>query len=394
MKKQEFLDSYIVERRGTDCLKWDELDKRYGDKDLISMWVADMEFKTCHQVVEAMMERAGQGVFGYSCVPEDYYQVYSDWMEKRYRFPLKKEWVRFSMGCVTAIAWMINAFTRPEDACLILTPVYYPFHNVVTNNSRKLVTVDLNYDCGHFTMDYEAIEQAIVEHEVKMFIQCSPHNPVGRVWTEEELARILNICKAHQVLVVSDEIHQDILLDGHVFTPAAAVKDGTYSDIVITLSSASKTFNLAGLLHSHIIITNEALMKTYDKFAGALNRTEMNIMGLTATRAAYAYGDEWLAHVLAVIEDNYHYLKDTLTEKAPDITICDLEGTYLVMLDLRKCIEADRIKEFIQDRCRLAVDYGEWFGENFRGFVRLNLATDPAFVRTAVDNIVKNLADF
>jgi Bifunctional PLP-dependent enzyme with beta-cystathionase and maltose regulon repressor activities len=394
MIKQDFLDRYLVDRHGTDCFKWDELEARYGDKDLISMWVADMEFKTCDRVVEVMIERTGHGVFGYSCVPEDYYQIYSDWMAKRYGFPLKKEWIRFSTGCVTAIAWMVNAFTQPEDACLILTPVYYPFHNVVTNNNRKLVTVDLDYDDGHFTMNYEAVEQAIVRNQVKMFIQCSPHNPAGRVWTEEELDRILAICKAHQVLVVSDEIHQDILLDGHVFTPAAVVRSGAYSDIVITLSSASKTFNLAGLPHSHIVITDEALMRAYDSFACALNRTEMNILALTATRAAYAHGDEWLADVLAVIEENYHYLKETLTEKAPDITICDLEGTYLIMLDLRRCIEAGRIKEFIQDKCRLAVDFGEWFGENFKGFVRLNLATDPANVRTAVDNIVKELTEF
>lgn len=391
MDKQEFIKNYIVDRRGTNCLKWDELDVRYGDPDLISMWVADMEFRTCDQVVEAMIERVRQGVFGYSYVPASYYKAYSDWMEQRYHFPLKKEWVRFSTGCVTGIAWMIHAYTNPGDACLILTPVYYPFHNVVTNNGRKLVAVDLTYDKGCFRMDFEAIEKAIVDNDVKMFVQCSPHNPAGRVWTEEELAQVLAICRKHQVLAVSDEIHQDIILSENPFVPAAVVENGSYSDIVITLSSSSKTFNLAALLHSHIIITDQTLMAIYDKFASGLNRTEMNVMGLVATQAGYTYGGEWLGHVLDVIRDNYAYLKQELNNRAPKIIVCPLEGTYLAFLDMRDCMEAGKVKEFILKKCHLAVDYGEQFGDNFEGFVRLNLATDPAFVKQAVENIITEL---
>jgi cysteine-S-conjugate beta-lyase len=366
----------------------DELGKRYGNPDLISMWVADMEFKTCDQIVDAMITRTTHGVFGYSYVSDEYYEAYSNWMEQRYHFPIKKEWVRFSTGCVTAIAWMIHAFTKPSDSCLILTPVYYPFHNVVTYNDRKLVTVDLDYKDGYFTMNYEAIEQAIIDNQVKMFIQCSPHNPVGRVWTEQELEKVLEICEKHQVLVVSDEIHQDIIIGDNEFKPSAVVSNGKYSDIVITLSSASKTFNLASLLHSHIVITNEKLMEIYDEFAKGLNRTEMNIMGLTATHAGYSYGSEWLENVLEVIRDNYHYLRKELNEKVPEITVCSLEGTYLILLDMRKCIKPELVKEFIQEKCGLAVDYGEWFGKNFEGFIRLNLATNPTYVRKAVENII------
>lgn len=389
MTKQEFLDHYIVERRGTDCFKWDELERRYGNQDLIAMWIADMEFKTCDQIIEAMTHRVEHGVFGYSNVSDKYYQAYSNWMEKRYGFPIKKDWIRFSTGCITAIAWMIHAFTNPGDTCLILTPVYYPFHNVVTNNGRKLVTVDLQYDDGRFTMDYEAIEKAIVENGVKMFLQCSPHNPAGRVWTESELNRILGICKKHQVLVVSDEIHQDILLNGNTFTPASTVSGGVYRDMIITVSSASKTFNLASLLHSHIVITNQKLMATFDRFASGLNRTEMNIMGLTATCAGYTYGEDWLKNMLAVVQDNYDYLKRKLEANVPEIIVCPLEGTYLAFLDFRKCMKAGEVKSFILNRCHLAVDYGEQFGENFAGFVRLNIATDPEFVKGAVSNIIK-----
>lgn len=394
MNKQEFLENYLVERCGTNCFKWDELESRYGDPNLISMWIADMEFKTCDQVIKAMIERIKHGVFGYSSVSDEYYKAFLDWMEKRYNFQIQKEWVRFSTGCITAIAWAIHAFTNPGDACLILTPVYYPFHNVVTNNERRLVAVDLDYNEGYFTMNYEAIEKAIVENQVKMFIQCSPHNPVGRVWTENELDKVLAICKRHNVLVVSDEIHQDIVLGEDPFIPSTVVSRGLYRDIVITVSSASKTFNLAGLLHSHIVITNENLMKIYDKFASGLNRTEMNIMGLTAAMAGYTHGGQWLSNLIEVIRDNYNYLKEEFNGKLPDVTVCALEGTYLVFLDMRKCVKPEKLVEFIQDRCHLAVDYGEVFGENYKGFIRLNLATDPEYVKRAVGNIITEAEKF
>lgn len=388
MDKQEFLKKYLVDRRGTDCMKWDGLQEKFGETELLPMWIADMEFRAPDAVTDAMTERVRHGIFGYTQVPDAYYRVFSEWMERRYHFPIQKEWLRFSTGCVTGIAWMIHAFTKPGDACMILTPVYYPFHNVVTNNDRRLVTVDLDYENGYFTMNYEAIEKAIVENQVKMFIQCSPHNPAGRVWTEEELDRVLAVCRKHQVLVVSDEIHQDLVLGGHTFVPAAVVSGGRYRDMVLTLSSATKTFNLATLLHSHIVITDDALRKVYDRFASGLNRTEVSVMGMTATQAGYEHGGEWLENILEVIQDNYRYLKEELGKHLPEVTVCALEGSYLVLLDLRKLIGTGSAQEFVQKKCRLAVDYGEWFGENFAGFIRLNLATDPAFVRTAVENLI------
>lgn len=388
MDRQEFLDTYVVDRKGTDSVKWDGLEGKFGETDLIPMWIADMEFRTCDAVIEAMAERCRHGVFGYSNVPDSYYRIFSDWMNRRYGFPVEKEWVRFSTGCVTAIAWMIHAFTKPKDACLILTPVYYPFFNVVTNNDRTLVTADLMYDNGYFRMDYEAIEKAIVENDVKMFLQCSPHNPAGRVWSEEELAAVLEICRKHRVLVVSDEIHQDLVLGDKPFVPAAAVAGGAYRDIILTLSSASKTFNLATLLHSHIVITDDGLRKQYDRFAAGLNRTEVSIMGMIATAAGYQHGEEWLNHVLDIIRSNYRYLKETLQKELPEVTVCGLEGTYLVMLDLRQLVPSGKVRDFVQGKCRLAVDYGEWFGEKYEGFIRINLATDPVYIKQAVENMV------
>lgn len=388
MQKEKFLKEYLVERKGTYSLKWDALDKRFGNADLISMWVADMEIKAPKEVIEALKERCEHGVFGYSYVSDEYYNSVINWLKEKHNYEIKKEWLRFTNGVVTAIYCFVNIFTKVDDAILILTPVYYPFHNAVKDNNRKLITCDLKNTDGYFTIDYDEVEKKIVENNVKLFIQCSPHNPAGRVWKEEELAKILEICKKHNVLVISDEIHQDITMKGYKHIPSAIVANGKYADNLITVSAASKTFNLAGLIHSNIIISNDELRKKYDKEIKKINQTEINILGMLATQVAYEKGSEWLENVKEIIEDNFNYLKTELNKHIPEITITNLEGTYLVFLDLRKIIPIDKVKEFIQDKCNLAIDFGEWFGASFKGFIRINLATDPEIVKKAVESII------
>lgn len=388
MQKEKFLKEYLVERKGTYSLKWDALDKRFGNANLTSMWVADMEIKAPKEVIEALKERCEHGVFGYSYVSDEYYNSVINWLKEKHNYEIKKEWLRFTNGVVTAIYCFVNIFTKVDDAILILTPVYYPFHNAVKDNNRKLITCDLKNTDGYFTIDYEEVEKKIVENNVKLFIQCSPHNPAGRVWKEEELAKILEICKKHNVLVISDEIHQDIIMKGYKHIPSAIVANGKYADNLITISAASKTFNLAGLIHSNIIISNDELRKKYDKEIKKINQTEINILGMLATQVAYEKGSEWLENVKEIIEDNFNYLKTELNKHIPEITITNLEGTYLVFLDLRKIIPIDKVKEFIQDKCNLAIDFGEWFGASFKGFIRINLATDPEIVKKAIENII------
>ena len=388
MQKEKFLKEYLVERKGTYSLKWDALDKRFGNANLTSMWVADMEIKAPKEVIEALKERCEHGVFGYSYVSDEYYNSVINWLKEKHNYEIKKEWLRFTNGVVTAIYCFVNIFTKVDDAVLILTPVYYPFHNAVKDNNRKLITCDLKNTDGYFTIDYEEVEKKIVENNVKLFIQCSPHNPAGRVWKEEELAKILEICKKHNVLVISDEIHQDIIMKGYKHIPSAIVANGKYADNLITISAASKTFNLAGLIHSNIIISNDELRKKYDEEIKKINQTEINILGMLATQVAYEKGSEWLENVKEIIEDNFNYLKTELNKHIPEITITNLEGTYLVFLDLRKIIPIDKVKEFIQDKCNLAIDFGEWFGTSFKGFIRVNLATDPEIVKKAVENII------
>ena len=388
MQKEKFLKEYLVERKGTYSLKWDALDKRFGNANLTSMWVADMEIKAPKEVIEALKERCEHGVFGYSYVSDEYYSSVINWLKEKHNYEIKKEWLRFTNGVVTAIYCFVNIFTKVDDAVLILTPVYYPFHNAVKDNNRKLITCDLKNTDGYFTIDYDEVEKKIVENKVKLFIQCSPHNPAGRVWKEEELAKILEICKKHNVLVISDEIHQDITMKGYKHIPSAIVANGKYADNLITVSAASKTFNLAGLIHSNIIISNDELRKKYDEEIKKINQTEINILGMLATQVAYEKGSEWLENVKEIIEDNFNYLKTELNKHIPEITITNLEGTYLVFLDLRKIIPIDKVKEFIQDKCNLAIDFGEWFGASFKGFIRINLATDPEIVKKAVENII------
>lgn len=391
MNVSEFCKRYAVERKGTNSLKWDALDVRFGDPDLVAAWVADMEFKAPEAVLDALHQRIAHGVFGYSFVPESFYEAFIDWEKRHHGYEVRKEWMRFSTGVVTALYWFVNAFTKPSDAVMILTPVYYPFHNAVKDTGRKLVTCELVNENGNYLIDFDAFEKNIVDNDVKLFIHCSPHNPIGRVWTEEELKKILSICNKHNVLVVSDEIHQDLVMDGHKHIPSAIVNDGEFRDRLITVTAPSKTFNLAGLLTSFIIIENEQLRSEFDAYVKTVNQTEVNILGLVAAEAAYRNGQEWLDGLKAVIRHNYEHVKQHLNEKAPGIIISPLEGTYLIWLDLRNVIDREKTKEFIQDRCRIAVDFGEWFSTEGKGFIRLNMATEPRFVELAVENILSNL---
>ena len=389
MKKQEFLKEYLVDRKNTNSLKWDALDVRYGDPDLISMWVADMEIKSPKEIIEALKNRCEHGVFGYSYASDEYYSALISWLKENHNFNIEKDWIRFSQGVVTAIYCFINIFTKINDSVLILTPVYYPFHNAVKDNNRKLITSDLINNNGYFTINYEDVEKKIIENDVKLFIQCSPHNPAGRVWKEDELRKMLEICKKHNVLVVSDEIHQDLVLKGNKHIPAATVDNCKYADNIITVNAASKTFNLAGLTHSNIIISNPKIRENFDLEFKKTNQTEANILGMLATQVGYEKGKEWLENLIDLIQDNYDYLKSELNKNIPDIIVTPLEGTYLAFLDLRKIISVNEVKNFIQDKARLAIDFGESFGDSFKGFIRLNLATDPEIVKKAVSNIIE-----
>ena len=379
-----------VDRVGTDCNKWDNMAERFGDNDLMALWVADMDFMVPECVRKAAREYADFGIYGYYKVPDAYYQNFIDWEEKYHHCHIEKQWLRFSPGVVSPINWYVNMKTQPGDGVIVLTPVYYPFLDAIRDNGRQLISCDLVRKDKVYHIDYADFEKKIVDNKVKLFILSSPHNPVGRVWKKEELEQLLAICSKHQVFVVADEIHHDLIMPGYEHTEILNIPG--YTDMMVVLTAGSKTFNLAGCKNSFVILPDEKLRQEYDDFLNTLRIRGGNAFGYVAVAAAFGGGRPWLDSVIDIIYKNAQYVEETLAEKLPDAVVSPLEGTYLQWVDLGAYVKPDETQELIQNKCRLAVDYGEWFGgERFGSFIRLNLATSPENIKEAVSRIVNNI---
>lgn len=381
----EFIQRYYVDRRDTDSLKWDALGERYGDPELLPLWVADMDFSVPESVKNILRTKVDQGIFGYATVPKDYFTNYQLWQSQREGTPFQKEWLFFSTGVVQSLYDLIDCFTEVNDGILVQTPVYYPFFNSIQDKKRRLVVSPLLENNG-FEMDLRDLEEKIVEEKVKMFILCSPHNPVGRVWNRNELIQLFEICHRHQVLVIADEIHSDLILPGHTFVSAASLSAKYWRNLIIC-NAPSKTFNLASLLNSHVWIPDERNRERYHVWTQAYKQTENSSLGQLAASAAYKDGSGWLANVLKVVEVNYLFVKNALSA-IPEIKVADLQGTYLLWLDLSGLGEFN-VKELVQDRAKLAIDYGEWFSAEHSRCIRLNLATRPENIQNAVKQLIK-----
>lgn len=378
-----------VDRRNTDCSKWDAQSENFGEEGLHAMWVADMDFQVPSCVTDALSEYVKEGVFGYYTAPDSYYNAFINW-EKEHGYNVKREWIRFSPGVVSGFNWIVQMMTNPKDPVIVLTPVYYPFLYAVTNNDRTLITSDLINDHGTYSIDFEDFEQKIIDNHVKLFIFCSPHNPVGRVWKKEELDKLLAICKKHHVFIISDEIHHDLLAPGQKHIPIASIAD--YDDSLITVTAPSKTFNLAGCQNSIIIIPDEKLREKWDAFTTSIRVTNGNTFGYIAARAAYTGGRPWLNEVNEIVHNNYLYVKETFEKELPKLVVSPLEGTYLLWIDFGAYLSFDEMKDFMQKKCHLAFDYGDWFGgEKFGTHIRMNLATSKENVEKAVTTIIENL---
>lgn len=379
-----------IERRGTNSVKWDILAEKYGDANLHAMWVADMDFQSPECVREALHKYVDMGAFGYYAVPDSYYQSFINWEETRHGLKVEKEWLRFSPGVVSGFNWLVQMMTQPGDAGIIMTPVYYPFSDAIKNNERTLITSDLINTNGVYTIDFEDFEQKIMDNNVKFFILCSPHNPVGRVWTEEELRRTFEICRKHNVFVISDEIHQDLIPGEKKQIPSYLI--GDYADMMVAITAPSKTFNLAAGQNSIVIIPDEEIRKKWDVFVNRIRVNGGNGFGYVAAEAAYTGGAEWLEAINAQLKENYGYAKETLAKELPKAVVSPLEGTYLLWIDLRTYIKPEEVIEVIEKKCKLAIDHGDWFGgERFKGFIRMNLATSLDNVKIGVESLVKNL---
>lgn len=379
-----------VDRRGTNCNKWDGQTQMFGEEGLHAMWVADMDFQTPSCVTEALEKYVQQGVFGYYRIPDSYYDSFINWEKTYHNYEVKRDWIRFSPGVVSALNWILQFMTNPQDAAIVLTPVYYPFLNAIKDNGRRLIESDLVNENGVYHIDFEDFEQKIIENKVKLFILSSPHNPVGRVWTKDELSKIIEICRRHNVFIIADEIHHDLTFADHRHIPLATIGDN--DDMIITLTAPSKTFNLAACQNSIIIIPDASLRETWDQFAHGIRLENGNAFGYIAAEAAYTNGCPWLLEVKELIYSNFLYMKEALESARPELRISPLEGTYLAWIDLGAYVKPSEIRDFMQKKCRLALDYGDWFGgERFGTFVRMNLATSRESVEYAVKALISQL---
>ena len=381
MNTHDFVQKYGINRKNTDSVKWDGMAKSFdGRNDLVPMWVADADFKCPDEAVQAIENFASLGVYGYTLAPQTYKQAFIEWERKRHHYECREEWIRFVPGVVSGIYIIIKALTNPGDAVIIQTPVYYPFSDAVKNTRRKLITNELVDNNGRYEMNLDDFEQKIIENDVKLYILCSPHNPVARVWSEQELDRVFDICIKHNVTIISDEIHQDLIFGDHKHITSPIVSQGKYSDSIIMLTSASKTFNIAGLQNSFLVTASIELGEKIDEELKYDAIHTGNPFGYRAAEAAYRYGESWLEDFLKVIEENYQSLKMILSQDGR-IHVYPLEGTYLCWVDLRECVFPDDVHRVVQDIAGVAVDFGEWFGECSKGFIRINLATIPERVQ-------------
>jgi cystathionine beta-lyase len=364
----------VVDRRNTDCLKYDAAVKRGYPANILPFWVADMDFPTAPPILDALRARTDHGIFGYTDPQDSYYQTIQDWWKINHSYALQKEWILDSPGVVFSLCTAVRAFTEPGDSIIIQTPVYYPFFSSILQNGRKLVSSPLTYLDRKYTIDFEGFEERIKAHKVKMFILCNPHNPVGRVWNPLELQRLGQICQRNGVLVVADEVHCDFISPGFKHCVFAGLQR-QLEQITITLAAPSKTFNLAGLQISHVFIANDKLRKAWLDQKTATGYSEPNAMGVAACRAAYAKGRPWLDSLLQYINDNDAFVQAFLKQFLSTIYPVGRQGTYLLWLDCRGA----RFSH--EDLCRRLVDKGKlWlydgskFGQEGTGFQRLNLA--------------------
>lgn len=381
----------IIDRKGTDCLKYDFAKRRGLPEDVLPLWIADMDFRTSSYVEDALIDRTKHGIFGYSEVQEDYFRAVAGWMNRHHNWNVEPGWLIKTPGVVFALAMAVKAYTEVGDCVLIQQPVYYPFSEVIEDNERVIVSNDLYLGTDNrYHIDFEDFEKKIVEHHIKLFLLCNPHNPSGRVFTKEELTKLGDICLKHGVIVVSDEIHNDFVFKGEHTVFASVKKE--YEDISIICTSPSKTFNLASMLISNIFIPNKKLKSKFRHEVDAAGISQLGVLGLEAAKAAYEKGDEWYEKMMAYVRENIEYVKKYVEEHMPGVKVIDGEGTYLVWLDFRATgIEAEELDHRIIYDAKLWLDSGKIFGETGLGFQRINVATPRKIVTECLERIRKIL---
>lgn len=374
----------FVDRRGTASLKWDALEEIYGQRDMLGMWVADMDFRCPACVQEALRAYIDCGAYGYASLSGRFQDAFIRWERERHGYEVERDWLRYSPGVVPAINWCVASMTQPGDGVLVLPPVYFPFFHAVEDNGRRLVESRLVWGEGGFRIDFADLERKL--EQARMLLFCSPHNPVGRVWRREELERVAALCESRGVLIVCDEIHQDFAYAGSRHIPMGTVTKA------VTLTAPSKSFNLAGLQNGLAVIPDEALRERWDRFTKTLHLASGNSFGYLAGEAAYLHGEDWLEQVKETIYGNYQYLRASLLERWPLLRIAPLEGTYLMWTDFGAYLSQEEMKDFFEKECRLALNYGSQFRGGGESWVRWNLATSRELVQRAAEAVHSAMA--
>lgn len=376
----------VVPRHGTASLKWDGLKERYGDAELLPLWVADMDFKAPPEVVDALVARVSHGIFGYTIRPDSCFEAIQSWFLQRHEWTVERDWINLAPGVVPALHAIVDAFTEPGDKVIIQPPVYHPFYSVVESQGRELVLNPLVYRGGRYEMDFDDLAHK-AESGAKILILCSPHNPVGRVWSHEELVRLGDICLRHNILVVADEIHGDLIYPGHRQIPFASISE-EFANHSITCTAPSKTFNLAGLSTCSIIISNQETRETFHNELVARMMGGGEALGILAMETAYRHGGPWLDELMAYLTENLNFLEDSIQTRMPQLRVIRPEGTYLVWIDCRGLnLETKALEEFIVKRARLALNAGSMFGPSGEGFMRMNIACPRATLEQALNQL-------
>ncbi len=387
----------VINRKGTASLKWDGTKSIFGRDDILPLWVADMDFQVAKPITDAIKKRVEHGIFGYTTEWESLKEAVAERVKRKYAWEIKPEWIVFTPGVVSAVSTAVKAFTHTGDEVILQTPAYYPFYWAIQKNGCIVSDNPLKFENGRYKMDFENLASKFLPHDdikhtpsrVKAAILCSPHNPTGRVWTKKELEKFGEIVSENGAIVISDEIHCEIVYDGHKHTPFASISK-EFEQNSITCMSPSKTFNLAGLAASSIIIPNDSIRKkfleaTEDRIMGSVN-----VLGLVAMEAAYRYGDEWLNQMLTYLKGNLEFLKKYVKERIPQIKVVEPEGTYLVWMNFRALgMNKKELHDFLINKARVGLDDGYFFGKNGEGFERINIACPRSVLKEALMRIEK-----
>jgi len=377
----------IIQRRGSNSYKWDSA----KDNDILPMWVADMDFRTAPAIMDALHRRVEHGVFGYTKVPDYYYQATIDWFSRRHNFHIDKEWILFTSGVVPALSAVIKALTVPGDKVLVQTPVYNCFFSSIRNDECEIVANELVYENGTYIIDFDDLERKAADPKVKLMLLCNPHNPVGRVWTREELQRMGDICLRNNVIVVSDEIHCDLVYEGHTHIPFASVSEEFLKNSV-TCTAPSKTFNLAGIQVANIIAADEEIRFKIDKALNVNEVCEINCFAVEALTAAYNEGEDWLEDLKTYLYSNYEYLKDFFSKNLPHLPVTKLEATYLVWIDCQTLKQTSKeITNILLEKEKLWVNEGTMYGAAGEGFIRINIACPRSLLLEGLNRLYKVL---